>query len=218
MKRRLFIIFCYFITIYADAKVDNDLDKKITINKIRTYQGDNFVSKKNYVKKIDSTCVLVKPYESGRTQKEIDKEREKCILSKITFDYSEIINQMALNEKVYLPPINGINVYLEKVKEIDPSSLETVTTAEVKLFTEINDQISDSLTIYYIKNDYDAFYVESQYYYIDNFIYILKYGSDEDGSLVRFWKKYSISSNGKFKLEDLFECHFDNNFDKNICK
>jgi hypothetical protein len=216
-RKLLMVTYCLISFFsYAEAKINSKPEKNIQISKIEIYQGDNHLNKKDFVKKIDSSCTIAHPY--GATHEEIEYERKRCVLSKMTFDYDEIINQITLNEKVYLPPINSINIYLEKVKEIDPSSLDSVTIAKVKLFTEINDQISDSLTIYYIKNDYDAFYVESQYYYIDNFIYILKYGSDEDGSLVKFWKKYSISSNGKFKLEDFLECHFDNNLDRNICK
>lgn len=218
MKRKLFMLMHSLIFTFGcvEARINSTPEQKTQISKMETYQGDNHISRKDFVKKIDSSCTIAHPY--GGTNEEIEYERKRCVLSKMTFDYDEIINPIILNEKVYLPPINDINIYLEKVKEINPSSLESVTIAEVKLFTKINDQIVDTLTIYYIKNDYDAFYVESQYYYIDKFIYILKYGSDEDGSLVKFWKKYSISTNGKFKLEDFFECHFDNNFEKNVCK
>ncbi|MCX8728756.1 hypothetical protein [Gilliamella sp. B2838] len=82
MKRRLFIILCYFFTIHSHAEVENNLDKKITNYKSKIYQGDSLVSKKKLVKTIDSTCLSVNLYESGKTQKEIDMEKRSVFYRK----------------------------------------------------------------------------------------------------------------------------------------
>lgn len=215
MRKKLFIILCCLISIYTEAKIKDDSDKKSFINNFTIYQGDKLISDKGFAKKIDTSCTITHPY--GGTHEEIENERKRCVLSKMTYSYIEIIHEMKLNEIISLPPINGINVFIEKIKQIDTSNTNDENIVELKLFTKINDQINDSLTIYYVKNDYGAFYVESQYYYIDKYIYILKLGSDEDGSIVKFWKKYSINANGKFKLEDSYNCHYENKLDKNIC-
>ena len=197
MKLNLSVLFffCCLISLNANAEVrNNPIHLKNQNKELLKYQGDKHIASKNFANEI-----------------------KKCLLSKITFGYVTTIDNMKLNEKVYLPSINGINVFLEKIKQIDTSNVSDENIVELKLFTKINDQINDSLTIYYVKNDYGAFYVESQYYYIDKYIYILKLGSDEDGSIVKFWKKYSINANGKFKLEDSYNCHYENKLDKNIC-
>lgn len=63
-------------------------------------------------------------------------ERKQCIFSKITFDYENIVDKIKLNEKIYLIPINGINLFLKKTKE--PNYLENLLDDEVKIYTEIN--------------------------------------------------------------------------------
>ena len=35
----------------------------------------------------------------------------------MTFDYENIVDNIKLNEKIYLTPINGINLFLKKTKE-----------------------------------------------------------------------------------------------------
>lgn len=218
MRFNLTIIFFFTCLILnsVDAKTkDNDIYSKQLSKVLEKYQGDEHISIKKFAKKIDDSCKIKHSFSA--TEKEINERRERCVLSKMTYDFDEMISQMKLREKVYSHSINGINIYFEKMKEIDPKSLDSVTIEEIKLFTKINDEIQDNLTIYYKKNDYDGFYVEYQKYYIDNFIYVLNYGADEYGPLVNFWKKYSINNNGKFKLEDSFECHFDNKLGKNIC-
>lgn len=217
MKRRLFIILCYFFTIHSHAEVENNLDKKITNYKSKIYQGDSLVSKKKLVKTIDSTCLSVNPYESGKTQKEIDMEKKKCILSKITFNYSEIINQMVSNEKIYLSPINDINIFLKKTKtQIYPEDLNI----EVRLFTELNNKIIDEIPLYYEKYNIESFYAESQYYFINNYIYILQVSHFEEGDWLKSWNKYSIDDNGKFNLQQSIKCtyKFENGKEKNICQ
>lgn len=221
MKLNLSIVFlfCCLISLNANAEVKNNPTHLKNQNKeLLKYQGDKYIASKNFAKKIDDSCKIAHPF--GGTDKEIDNEIKKCILSKITFGYETTIDNMKLNEKVYLPSINGINVFLEKIKQMDTSNVDDENIVEVKIFTKINDQIKDSLTIYYLKNDYNGFYVETQYYYIDKFIYILKFGSYEDGSTIKFWKKYSIGNNGKFKLNESIECHhkFENGKEKKICQ
>ena len=213
MKLNLSVLFffCCLISLNANAEVrNNPIHLKNQNKELLKYQGDKHIASKNFAKKIDDSCKIAHPF--GGTN-----EIKKCLLSKITFGYVTTIDNMKLNEKVYLHSINCINVFIEKIKQIDTSNTNDENIVELKLFTKINDQINDSLTIYYVKNDYGAFYVESQYYYIDKYIYILKLGSDEDGSIVKFWKKYSINANGKFKLEDSYNCHYENKLDKNIC-
>ena len=61
---------------------------------------------------------------------------KKCIFSKITFDYENIVDKIKLNEKIYLIPINGINLFLKKTKE--PNYSENLLDDEVKIYTEIN--------------------------------------------------------------------------------
>lgn len=207
------MLFC-FISIYAGAKTKNISEKNAHINKIEIYQGDRHISEKGFVKKIDSTCAVINPYGSGKTQKEVDNERAKCILSKMTFNYKKTINEMKLNEKLYLPSINGVNIFLKKTKSSNNRSIEDMGV-EVKLFTEVNNQVVDNIISYYEIYDINGYYVEFQYYFINKFIYILKVDVDEEGTSVDFWEKYSINKNGKLNLVDSFRCHYE--LDKNIC-
>lgn len=172
MKLNLSVLFffCCLISLNANAEVKNNpIHLKKQNKELLKYQGDKYIANKNFAKKIDDSCKIAHPF--GGTHEEIKNERKRCVLSKMTYSYLEIIHEMKLNERISLPPINGINVFIEKIKQIDTSNTNDENIVEVKLFTKMNDQIKDSLTIYYLKNDYGAFYVESQKYYIDKYIY-----------------------------------------------
>lgn len=152
MRFNLTIIFffSYLILNSVDAKTkDNDIYSKQLSKVLEKYQGDEHISIKKFAKKIDDSCKIKHSFSA--TEKEINERRERCVLSKVTYDFDEMISQMKLREKVYSHSINGINIYFEKMKEIDPKSLDSVTIEEIKLFTKINDEIQDNLTIYYKK-------------------------------------------------------------------
>ena len=73
-------------------------------------------------------------------KKSMEREK-KCIFSKVTFDYENIVDNMKLNEKIYLTPINGIYLFLKKTKE--PNYPKNLLDDEVKIYTEMNDKVID---------------------------------------------------------------------------
>ena len=114
MKQKLFIMLVcfFFFNIHAEIK-DTSIKSKLILDS-KNYIGDELISKKEFAKKIDLSCTVADPY--GGIEKEINEERKKCIFSKVTFDYENIVDNMKLNEKIYLTPINGINLFLKKNK------------------------------------------------------------------------------------------------------
>ena len=114
MKEKLFMmLLCFFFSnIHAEIK-DTSIKSKLILDS-KNYIGDELISKKEFAKTIDLSCNVAHPY--GGIEKEINEERKKCIFSKVTFDYENIVDNMKLNEKIYLTPINGINLFLKKNK------------------------------------------------------------------------------------------------------
>ena len=144
------------------------------------------------------------------------KREQKCIFSKLTFDYKNVVESIKLNDKIYLTPINGINIFLKKTKEQNYPDLDD----EVRIYSEINNKVIDQLIIYSNKYDMESYYSKSQYYFIDNDIYILIYNSFEEGETLKSWSKYSVENNGKFKLQESIKCHyvFKDKKEMNVCK
>ena len=216
MKEKLFIMLLCFFFFNLNAEIKDTSIKSKLILDSKNYIGDELISKKEFAKKIDLSCNVAHPY--GGIEKEINGERKKCIFSKVTFDYENIVDNMKLNEKIYLTPINGINLFLKKTKE--PNYPKNLLDDEVKIYTEMNDKVIDQLIIYSNEYDMDSYSAKSQYYFINNHIYVLSSNILEEGQTLNFWGKYSIENNGKFKLLESIKCHylFKDGKEMNVCK
>ena len=213
MKKLFIILFCFF-SCYINAKVTDNREGTKLINDSKSYIGDKHIAKKEFARKIDLSCTVAHPYDG--TEEEWEKESKKCIFSKLTFDYKNVVESIKLNDKIYLTPINGINIFLKKTKEQNYPDLDD----EVRIYSEINNKVIDQLIIYSNKYDMESYYSKSQYYFIDNYIYILIYNSFEEGETLESWSKYSVENNGKFKLQESIKCHyvFKDEKEMNVCK
>lgn len=114
MKKLFIILFCFF-SCYINAKVTGNNEGAESISNPKSYIGDEYISKKEFARKIDLSCTVAHPYDG--TEEEWEEERKKCIFSKLTFDYENVVESIKLNDKTYLTPINGINIFLKKTKE-----------------------------------------------------------------------------------------------------
>lgn len=206
MKKYSFILVATFIFSVISCKktINNKLENIINVNekdaiadvlkktvkssnKDTLLIGDYLISKKNFVDKINTTCVSEEELAIS------DSYKKKCVYYKIKFLYEDI-NYIDENT---IQSFNGISYSLKKSNE----SSDADDFAIKNLIIKKDDVLTDSIRIYSYESYIEALAQKNEYYYLkDNHLWILKFNIDEDGIKVVNWKNYKINDDGKIVL------------------
>ncbi|KMQ60087.1 hypothetical protein ACM46_17745 [Chryseobacterium angstadtii] len=192
------VILLSFISIFSCKKAQENVSKppfpqETSIDK--NWSGDVLISDLNFVSSINSTCKLNTTF-FNRSEKQVEHDDAKCVLSKIKFDYDKL---NSINKKNIIGKLNS-NTELFIKNSVDKNNNADLSY-QTTLYIEKNKTITDSIVIYQSFNYSEALIVKTKYYYLDkNEIYLLDVTEDESGANVEKWEHYKINFSGSVSL------------------
>ncbi|WP_347217267.1 hypothetical protein [Chryseobacterium sp.] len=196
------IIILSFLSFFS-CKKDHQkttIPEEISIDK--KWAGDILISDINFVKAINASCKLNNPF-FDRTEQQIREDDQRCILSKIKYDYSTLDS---IKAKTFMGSVTPeIKLFIRNTKSSDK---DADLSHQATLYIEKNNVPTDSLVIYESLNYSEALTVTQRYFYLHkDKIYLLDFFEDESGAEVKKWTEHTINTNGKITLvkEETFQ-------------
>lgn len=201
MKTKIIIYLLAIIYFFLACKKEKALIQS-THNAVldSLYIGDKNISNKEFINRINESCLLTHPY-FDRTEEQMIIDAKNCILSKISYDYYATFHDNFLKKKIYS---SNIELILEK-KEWESFQDAADQSTQINLIIIKNHKRTDSLNVYLEKNYSEALTAKFKYFYLDKKLnlWLLTFIEDEEGKHLENWKKYKINSKiGKFELVD----------------
>ncbi len=183
-----------FICVLSCKNTTNKTKMKPLFNKQNNVllTGDSLISNKNFINKIDSSCIKTTGY-YGRTEEEANDYKNKCVYYRIDFSYEEL-NSI---DDEFIQRVGDVDCIIRNSNDISDSDDFIIKN----LILKKNNIETDSIRIYSYENYIEALAQKNDYYYLkNNRLWILKFNEDEDGIRIVDWKQYFINYEGKIIL------------------
>ena len=187
-SKYLIILFLYYIFNISVSYADKNIAIASPTGINASLQGAPILSNHDFVKQINSSCVIKDFF--SRTDEQIEENNKNCVLSKINFNYYGFFESTDNKNNVFYKKDNfEIDMRVTKNKP-DYSHSEL----ELTLFTKKNNKIVDRLVIYKQSCAGEALVCTTQKYYIDDHfnIWLLNIITDEEGDRLKSYTQYKI--------------------------
>ncbi len=160
-SKYLIILFLYCIFNIPISYGDENLTTLSPIEINTLLQGAPILANHDFVKQIDSSCVINNFF--ARADDQIEENNKNCVLSKIDFNYYSFFEQVNKKNYTFYKKDNfEIDMKVTKNKP-DYSHSEL----EVTLFTKKNNKVVDRLVIYKQTCSGEGLVCVTQKYYVD---------------------------------------------------